>query len=112
VLKRLICFSGTVEYLKLGLKEISWDTDEVPLEFEAAHLINVLHGYLAGRLTAKNVEDWANLIEGREDLEYEAAFSEKIKQCIYVLANPYLVAPLSAGRAEELIKSLEEKGVD
>ena len=35
-------------------------------------IVNILRRYFNGQLSSLDVENWANAIEGREDIEYES----------------------------------------
>lgn len=59
--------------------------------------------FLASVSSAYEIEEWANLIEGREDIGYA---SEAVKGAIHVLANPLLNGELTKASAAELAQGL------
>lgn len=66
------------------------------------HVIATLERFLAGELSGLDVEEWANIIEMREDVE----FDEKTKEAIWELANPQLTQSLTKEAAREIINDL------
>lgn len=66
------------------------------------HVAATLKRFLASELSALDVEEWANIVELREDIE----FDEKTKEAIWELANPQLAEPLTAEVAKRIIRDL------
>lgn len=64
-----------------------------------ADLRAVLERYANGELSDRDVENWANLVEGREDIQVE----ENDKEVLFELANPELTQQLSRARALEIL---------
>lgn len=108
VLCDLINFSEPVSVMAKNLGAIDWDFDATPIELNSTHLKNVLQRYIGGDLTSGEVEDWANLIEGREDIDFESNYSQFLSDAIYELANPELTEPLSEQRAKEIIQHISQ----
>jgi hypothetical protein len=71
-----------------------------------AHVRNVLLGFLTSRFSAEEVEGWANTIESREDIGFEAPNQKVLKETIFELANPALTQRLTRERAIDLLKVL------
>lgn len=61
----------------------------------------VLQRYLAGELTAQQVEDWADYFDAIGGYEDEA-----MGDIVYILGNPALEGPLTAERAKEFMAVL------
>ena len=78
-----------------ALNEFSWDSAEELAILDPQHLVNLLHRFLAGDLSSEDVEGWANAVEGQDDIGYEDAFEDELKECIFQLANPELGYPLT-----------------
>lgn len=51
----------------------------------------VLQRFKAGELTASQVEAWAEMIEGREDIDLDAT----AREAIFQLANPIINGPIA-----------------
>lgn len=95
ILSSLIKFDAPVEQLKAELGTLTWDGDPV-VTLLRSHIAAVLDRYSRGEIDAPTVEDWANLVECREDIGFEAGFEELIDAAIFDLANPLLNGELSA----------------
>jgi hypothetical protein len=103
VIETLLNFSRPLNELQRQLRGFDWDFEGVPIVLHPDHIVRVLRRYLSGELTASIVEQWANLIEGREDLRFDSKHEKWITDTVYELANPVLTAPLEITRARELI---------
>ncbi|PIT05709.1 hypothetical protein TSA1_36995 [Bradyrhizobium nitroreducens] len=95
VLSSLIQFDVPVAQLKAELGTLTWDCAPV-VTLLRSHIAAVLDRYSRGEIDAPTVEDWANLVECREDIGFEAGFEELIDAAIFDLANPILNGELSA----------------
>lgn len=105
-LTALVEFSHSPDVLGLRISEFDWDYDGVPVELTRAHLVDVLRRYIDRKLLAGDVEHWANLIEGREDICFEHDSEEQVDEALHRLANPGLTYPLSEFSANEIIENL------
>ena len=72
------------------------------------HIQSVLERYVRGGLSAAEVEDWADLIECRDDISYEEHRMETIKELIFELANPVLSGRLNVLMAQSLLDRLKK----
>lgn len=106
LIKELVEFSCPLELLELRLQKFDWDFEGVPIKLSRAHLVNLLTRYLNQELSANDVEHWANLIEGREDICFESGSEKQLDHALYQLANPTLTAPLNEGRASAIVSTL------
>jgi len=102
VLQALVTFSQPLEVLAQALKQFKWDYESEPVIIEPFHLVSVLNRFLSHQLEAQQIENWANLIECREDLDYESANQEQLEQVIYELANPEIEGPLTIERCQQI----------
>ncbi|PSV16392.1 hypothetical protein [Photobacterium kishitanii] len=59
------------------------EPNETPFEVNHQHLIMVLEKYLADEIDADDIEQWANLIDFRADID-----GSSIDGYLYALANP------------------------
>jgi hypothetical protein len=77
------------------LRAIADDLDRFPFGCEPADEVelrrddaaSVLERYLAGQLSAQQVEEWACLIDGREDIRLEPGYDRTLSELILVLAH-------------------------
>lgn len=99
----LLEFDSDLGALRDRLSKIEWDSDE-QVQCSPRHVRSVLEQYLAGRRSAEDVEAWANLVEGRDDIDLASA----LREVIFELANPSITQKLSAERARVVVNGLGE----
>ncbi|WP_017808879.1 hypothetical protein [Leptospira alstonii] len=105
---KLINFEDSTEKLKNSLKSFAWDYEEPCAELNCEHLRKVIQRYLDGNLTSYDIEEWANLIEGREDITFDLPKKVLLQDIVHELANPELTIKLSEKRGKEIIRLLSE----
>ena len=105
ILHNLINSVGTLDQIKLELKKLNWD-DSNQISLSTHHVVDILNKFQNGELRKDDVEEWANLIEGRDDIEYDEKNYDDILQAIHILANPVLEGELNFKLAEKVKKML------
>jgi hypothetical protein len=105
VLSSLIQFSQPVARLKSELASFPWDADQPIVTLTKDDLIAILQRFAANEFDADTLEGWANLVECREDIEFESGHSEVISDAIFQLTNPMLCGPLVT-MARKIISNL------
>ncbi len=60
-------------------------------------------------MSENDIENWANAIEGREDIGYERGRRNLIKDVIFDLANPELSEEMSEKFARKLVRKLSKR---
>ena len=108
LLHSLLHFNQPLNEILSRLNAFDWDSDSALVTLEPQHIISILERYLAGELEPSQVENWANAIECREDIDYNPNSQELLPDIIYELANPILTSPLSKNTAVELMKQLSQ----
>ena len=88
------------------LRRLEWDCDKPLVELGRNDIASVLNSYIQSKMTATEVEEWANAIESRDDIGYEPKYKDVILSSIYELANPLLTRPLTSQTALEWISRL------
>src|SRR5919204_27436 len=91
----LLSFEVPVDDALAALQRYPWDCDEL-VTLTPEHISRVLRRFLAGELTARDVEQWAAAVECRDDV----AMSELVKEVVFDLANPSLQGELNDDRAK------------
>lgn len=102
----LLGFDRPLEEIRGDLASFSWDSDEPVVTLDRAIVSQILRRYLQGALSATELEDWANAIEGREDIGLEGGYEEILKDLIFELANPSLTSDLDHSHVTELLDRL------
>lgn len=101
--RSLVELSHPLDSIAEQLRGFEWDYEGKPVELRPHHLVKILTAFLNDKLADADVEKWANLVECREDIEFEGASSNWIETVIHELANPAITTPLSKVRAKELL---------
>lgn len=99
LLQDLVKLNAPISRIAVTLENVEWDSDVRLVTLRASDLKAVLERYASGELSNQDIERWANLIEGREDVEVE----ESVKETLFELANPELTEHLSKARALNLL---------
>jgi hypothetical protein len=94
-------FNAAIE----ALRQLPWDSPELVV-LGRKEILSVLQRCQGGQLSPEQVEEWANALEGRDDLGFEPADAELLHEVIFELANPVLTNQLSASRLLQLIMRL------
>jgi trans-2-enoyl-CoA reductase len=103
VLEKLVNFNAPIKSIGNSLSKFPWDCDKELVTLDIKKIENVMQLYIAGELTAIDLEDWANLIECRDDIEFEKEHVETIQKIIYGLANPQINEPITRDRAIRIL---------
>ena len=104
--RKLLEISEPLESLVEQLSSLPWDYDKTGVELSRSHIKNALERYLRGDMTQIQIERWANMIEGRDDIELGSNPDPVLEDAIHELANPTLTEVLTEHRAVELLKTL------
>jgi hypothetical protein len=102
LLERFLAFEKPLEPILAELRTFPFDCDVPFVAVEPAHIIAALRRYAADKLTAEEIESWADRLEMHDDVD-----ASSVREVIWELANPLLTAPLTVKRAEELIRELQ-----
>lgn len=90
----LLEFSKPLHELRTQLSGPEWDAKPVAT-LSPRHIAAVLRRFQAGELDAAAVEEWANLVECREDIEFDPRRAADIADAIHDIANPELQGHLA-----------------
>ena len=80
------------------LAGVPWDSDPL-VELTDEHLLAALGEYLDGTLDAASIEQWADAIELRDDIEFSRSVHLDI---VFELATPYTAGPLTPAVARTM----------
>lgn len=106
ILQDLISFTEDITKLQLELSHYPWDVENSIVVVTNSGVYNVLSNFKTNNLSMNKLEDWANAIESRDDVEFE---SEKLKEIINQIANPALYGQLSHAQLKKFMQMLERK---
>ena len=106
VIGDLLQLARPLDEIAKRLAAIDWDFEGEGVALQRQHLRTMLHRFLENLITTADIEAWANLVEGREDVYFSADGEEQIEKVLHELANPLLTQPLDRNRARELLVGL------
>ena len=105
MLTDLITFGKPIDVLVAIVGDVGWSETPVVV-LTTDHILSVLRRFQEGELTAADVEAWADLIECREDIDYQPERDDEIVEAIFVLANPVLNGSLDEALTDQVIASI------
>ncbi len=100
-LNEIINFGPNLKLAEIRIHELPFDTDEELITINRHHVEKVLNMFINGEISDETVEQWANFIEGREDLNYDV-----FGNLIHILANPVLEGKLSISKARKFLDAI------
>ena len=103
VLTDLIEVRTPIEDSIARLRQFPFDSDEELVTLDIHKLLKVLDLYFNGNLSADELEEWANAVEGRDDIEFS---SQTTIDAVAELANPVLFNQLTPENVEKLADRL------
>ena len=101
----LVALSRPLSDILAELARLHLDADAELVRLERRHVISVLERYLAGELTADDVENWADAVDLQDAIGL-AEDDQTLSDAVFGLANPPAARPLTPERARELLASL------
>ena len=85
-----------------------FESDSKPLvTLEVSHIGDMLRRFMSDQISRDDVEQWADLIEVRDDIAFDPTRESEIRQAIHELANPVLFGSLDIEMAGTLLRSLQ-----
>ena len=107
LLKRLVEFRTPAKPVLDELQSFGWDWDQEPLVvLIASQFRAVFSRFLNGEIDARQLEEWADNLESREDVGFDPQQEGILKDLLFRIANPTLNEPLTAGLIEGLQSGL------
>ena len=107
ILLDLVHFKNNIDTLKNMLSQIGFDSETELVSMSRDDIVEILQRSLDKKISFLELEEWANLIECREDIGFE---DEKTQEMIFKLANPYMYGKLDKKQVLSYLNEL--KGVD
>ncbi|WP_107930962.1 hypothetical protein [Campylobacter concisus] len=107
ILLDLVHFKNNIDTLKNMLSQIGFDSEIELVSMSRDNIVEILQRSLDKKISFLELEEWANLIECREDIGFE---DEKTQEMIFKLANPCLHEKLDEKQVLSYLNEL--KGVD
>jgi len=105
-LSELLELTRPVAELANLIHAFPYDYGGLPVVLTKAHLVHALHSCVNGRMTCLELENWADLIEGRPGIDFQFGAEEKLAGVLFKLSTPDINGPLTPQRCWELLKAL------
>ncbi|MEJ1334501.1 MAG: hypothetical protein RPU37_00485 [Candidatus Sedimenticola sp. (ex Thyasira tokunagai)] len=106
ILKSLVSLSDSLDEISSGLAKFDWDYEGNPLVVKSQQIIEVLQRHISGKVDVKDIERWANMLECREDIEFDESNEEQLENVIYCLANPELEGAINVDLCKQFVRNL------
>ena len=106
ILLDLVHFKNNIDTLKNMLSQIGFDSETELVSMSRDNIVEILQRSLDKKISFLELEEWANLIECREDIGFE---DKKTQQMIFKLANPYLHGKLDEKQVLSYLNESDEK---
>ena len=104
ILLDLVHFKNNIDTLKNMLSQIGFDSETELVSMSRDDIVEILQRSLDKKISFLELEEWANLIECREDIGFE---DEKTQEMIFKLANPYLYGKLDEKQVLSYLNELK-----
>jgi hypothetical protein len=104
-LENLLRFEGSVSELERPWQRLPYDYDGLPVVLTMAHIKHALQRRIDEDITAKDLEIWADLVEGRPGIEYED--EEQCSDLLFRLSTPEINQPLSVESCRHILAELK-----
>lgn len=107
ILLSLKSLDAPMSEIKSSLNENVWDSEVELVTLTRQDIANVLSRFLDHKLSATDLEDWADAIEGRDEIGFEEGHEDLLKDIIFELANPEIHEPLTHQLVVEMLERLK-----
>jgi hypothetical protein len=96
ILQELARFETPTEPLLQELRSFVWDWDGEPLlVLTKADFLRVIDRFLAGQLSAAQLQEWAENLEVRDDVAFDETEAELLDSIFFRIATPMINEPLT-----------------
>jgi hypothetical protein len=95
ILQSLVTLSAPLSDIRQQLRDLKWDSDDEYIVTKA-DILAVLYKAASRQVSEQDLSDWAELIEGRDDIGFSDLDADNLKKVIYEAANPTLFGKPSA----------------
>ena len=85
-----------------------YDFDGAPVSLTRGHLRNSLARCIDGRISVRELEAWASLLEGRPGIDYEVGHEDQVSEVLFQLSTPDINGEVSPQKCWRLMKNLTE----
>jgi hypothetical protein len=96
ILQELARFETPTEPLLRELRSFGWDWSDAPLlVLTKGDVLRVIDRFLAGQISAAQLQEWAENLEVREDVAFDERDAELLDGIFFRIATPMINEPLT-----------------
>jgi hypothetical protein len=96
ILEELVRFEKPTEPLVRELRTFGWDWPGEPLlVLRKDDLLRIIDRFLAGDITAAQLQEWAENLEVREDVAFDKTEEKLLDDVFFRIATPIINEPLT-----------------
>lgn len=106
VLMAILAQDGELASNLAELGVLGWDSDVDLATLTREHALRLIDAFLARQVSAVECQQWAEALEAREDVGFDAGYEELLERPVFELANPDITEPLTPQRAADLRSEL------
>ncbi len=111
ILQELVRFNSPTQLLKRELASFGWDWDGEPLLIITKEdVLRVMDRFLSGEISAEQLQEWAENLELREDVEFHERERELVDPIFFRIATPEINEPLTPDSVRRMKSELTEIG--
>ncbi len=99
ILKDVLSINGNLFSLDNELSFYPWDCEKPLLKVEKEDLIKIIDRSISGDINYNILIHWANLIECRDDIEFQ---HEYLQEIMFEIANPEINGRITNERLNEI----------
>ncbi|HEY2030477.1 MAG TPA: hypothetical protein VGH20_14845 [Myxococcales bacterium] len=104
LLMSLIRADASWQTVAAELAQFGWDCDVELVELRAEDLKSVIERFARGQTTSGELEEWADAVEGRDDIHFAAPV---IKDILAEIANPTVFGGINLARAGRWLAAIK-----
>lgn len=112
LLRELISGASSAEEVLSQLAVFGWDSEHELVVMTRKDAESILGRYIDDELTQVDVAKWADAIEAREDIAFEASAKSLLGALVFELANPEISPRLTIERAEDWVRRLRSSRIE
>ncbi len=112
LLRELISGASSAEEVLSQLAVFGWDSEHELVVMTRKDAESILGRYIDDELTQLDVAKWADAIEAREDIAFEASAKSLLGALVFELANPEISPRLTIERAEDWVRRLRSSRIE
>jgi hypothetical protein len=106
LIEEIIHWPDTIQVYKEKMNEYSWDYEWETVILKWSDISSLLSKYLDNKLDYEYLVIWADLIELRDEIEYENKYENIISEIITILSTPEVNWELTIREIEVYIHNL------